>query len=916
MTRRVTIQTPLGEALQFHRLAGREALSRLYDFEVDLLGNSNGIDAKMLLGKPATVAVQTESGDMRYLGGITAFFGLTEVDARQSFYRMRLRPWLWLATLRSDFRIFQDKTVPHILAEVLGRYGYPVEQRLSREYRVRAYCVQYHESDFSYVSRLCELEGICYYFRHEAQRHVLVFADDIAASHDPLPGGETVRFHPSEKAGMTGGNRANPGERIFEWKPGEEVRSGLHFTDDYDFLKPAADLSSQRQAPAGHTHDDFECYEWPGGYTQHEYGEIHTRIRTEEQLSERCIASGRSNRRELAPGHVFELANHPRDDQNRKYLLTSVEYELQENIQASEGAGAGEGSVQRFAFEAQPADHAWRPRRVTPRPRTRGPQTAIVVGPKNEETWTDRHGRVKVQFHWDRLGARNENSSCWVRVSMSWAGDTFGTAALPRVGHEVVVDFLNGDPDCPIVTGRVFNATNMPAWRLPDQTNLSGIRSRELRADDGSGRAGGARGNHLALDDHPGKIQAQLKSDHLCSSLSLGHIGRINGTEGRADDRGEGAELRTDGHASVRAAKGLLLTTEARPDAQAHITDLGETVARLTAARDLHERQSRTAQEAKAHEAGDQDVVTQALKEQNDAIKGGSEHGTFPELREPHLVLASAAGVQSTAAGATHIASITHNALSSGGHTSISAGRSFLVSVREAARLFAYKAIRLTAATAGIDIVALQNSINLLARLDIKQEADRISITAREEIVVSGGGSFTKWNRAGIVHGTQGLWREHARTHSYASPMDMAKLQRMEGVSHDDKYSVRFAPLGSDEVFGHMAMTGLPYRIVDEKQQTRAEGVIPEDGRLPRIEFDTPDEAVLIVGEEAWDWSEVPTIRTRDDDSDAAGPEGSDGLDDDPSDLEGSKYAPPGGSTGPDHFLSESSVQAYLNGLG
>lgn len=180
--------------------------------------------------------------------------------------------------------------------------------------------------------------------------------------------------------------------------------------------------------------------------------------------------------------------------------------------------------------------------------------------------------------------------------------------------------------------------------------------------------------------------------------------------------------------------------------------------------------------------------------------------------------------------------------------------------------------------------------------------------------MVSGGGSFTKWNGAGIVHGTQGLWREHARTHSYAGPMDMAKLQRMEGVSLDDRYSVRFAPLGSDEVFGHMAMTGLPYRIVDEQQQTRAEGVIPEDGRLPRIEFDTPDEAVLIVGEEAWDWSEVPTTSTRDADSDAAGPEESDGLDDDPPDLEGSKYAPPGGIAGPDHFLSESSVQAYLNG--
>ncbi|MBN8756755.1 MULTISPECIES: type VI secretion system Vgr family protein [Variovorax] len=915
MTRRVTIQTPMGEALQFRKLVGREALSRLYAFDVELLSNSNGIDPKALLGRPATVAMQTESGGTRYLSGIASFFGLGEEDARQSFYRMTLRPWLWLATLRSDFRIFQNKSVPDILTEVLGGYGYAMEQRLSREYRAWDYCVQYHESDFSYVSRLCELEGIGYYFRHEEHRHVLVFADDIAASHEPLPGGGTVRFHPSETSGMTSGSRASPGERIYEWKSGEEMRSGFHFTDDYDFLKPSADLSGQRQAPAGHTHDYFERYEWPGGYKQHEDGEVYTRIRTEEQHSERCLASGRSNKRELAPGHVFELANHPRQDQNRKYLLTSVEYELQENMQASEGAG--EGSVQRFAFEAQPADHAWRPRRVTLKPRTRGPQTAIVVGPKNEETWTDRHGRVKVEFHWDRLGARNENSSCWVRVSMGWAGDTFGTAALPRVGHEVVVDFLNGDPDCPIITGRVFNAANMPAWRLPEQANLSGMRSRELNANDGPGHAGGSRGNHLVLDDHPGKIQAQLKSDHLCSSLSLGHIGRIDGTEGRTDDRGEGAELRTDGHASVRAAKGLLLTTEARPGAQAHITDIGETVARLTAARDLHERQSQTAQEAMAHEAGDQDAVTAALKAQNDAIKGGAaEHGAFAELGEPHLVLASAAGIQSTAAGATHIASITHNALSSGGHTSISAGRSFLVSVRDAARLFAYKAIRLTAATAGIDIVALQNSINLLAKLDIKLEAHRISITAKEEIVLNGGGSFTKWNATGIVHGTRGIWREHARTHSYAGPMDMAKLLRMESVSHDDKYSVRFAPLGSDAVFKHMDMTGLPYRILDEQQGTRAEGVIPEDGRLPRIEFDTPDEAVLVVGEESWNWSEVPTVRTReDDDSDAPEATDGDGPQDEPADSEDSKYARQGGSAGAGQFLAESAVQAYLNAL-
>jgi type VI secretion system secreted protein VgrG len=218
-------------------------------------------------------------------------------------------------------------------------------------------------------------------------------------------------------------------------------------------------------------------YEWPGDYLQHGDGETYARIRDEEQLSERSRARGRSNLRELAPGHTIRLASHPRADQNQQYLLLGVAYHLQENLEASEGTGRTEGSVQQFAFDAQPTTFAWRPARTTPKPRTCGPQTAIVVGPSGEEIWTDQYGRVKVQFHWDRLGQHNENSSCWVRVSTSWAGATFGGAALPRIGQEVIVDFLNGAPDFPIITGRVHNADEMPAWQLPDQKHLSGIRT-------------------------------------------------------------------------------------------------------------------------------------------------------------------------------------------------------------------------------------------------------------------------------------------------------------------------------------------------------------------------------------------------------------------------------------------------------
>ncbi|HWT18688.1 MAG TPA: type VI secretion system tip protein TssI/VgrG, partial [Variovorax sp.] len=361
MRRRVILRSPLGDALQFHRLAGREALSQSYVFDVDLLGRSNAIDAKALLGKPVTVVMETESGAPRYLSGLVTRFGLAQQDDRQAFYKMRLRPWLWLATRRSDFRIFQDQTVPEILGEVLGRYGHPIEHKLTRsDYRRWTYCVQYHESDFDFISRLCEHEGVCYHFRHEAEQHVLVFADDIANSHSPLPGGEEVRYHPLEKSGM--GRR----ERIYAWEIAEEVRSGHHYTDDHDFEKPQAELSHLRQMPPGHDHGAFERYEWPGGFTQHDDGETYARLRTEEQLSERSRASGRANRRDLAPGCTFTLTHHPREDQNREHLLVSVAYELQENLQASEGAEGAEGSVQRFAFEAQPTSYAWRPRRSTP----------------------------------------------------------------------------------------------------------------------------------------------------------------------------------------------------------------------------------------------------------------------------------------------------------------------------------------------------------------------------------------------------------------------------------------------------------------------------------------------------------------------------------------------------------------------
>jgi len=339
----------------------------------------------------------------------------------------------------------------------------------------------------------------------------------------------------------------------------------------------------------------------------------------------------------------------------------------------------------------------------------------------------------------------------------------------PRVGSEVIVQWLDGNPDHPIVTGSVHNQGYMPPWKLPEQRALMGLRSRELSAEGGNTPSG--RSNHLVLDDTQGRIQAQLKSDHLASQLSLGHINRIDDNAGRKDARGQGFELRTDGIGAVRAQRGLLLSTEARPNARAHITDMAETLARMTQGQELHDSLSQTAQQAQAHQPGDQDQVVAALQAQIDAIKGQGgtpEQGEFPEFQAPHLLLASPAGIETSTQGSTHLMSVEHTALSSGGHASLSAGKSLLVSVKDAVRMFAYKAgMKLVAAGADIDITALKDSVNILAKLNITHTANRITITAKEEVVINGGTSFSRWNASGIVHGTSGTWKQHAAQHSF-----------------------------------------------------------------------------------------------------------------------------------------------------
>lgn len=498
MTRRVTIHTPLGDELHFRELRGQENISQLFSLDVEMLSENESIDPKALLGKNATIEIETQGGGRRFIDGIVTRFGMQGQDHRHYAYKARLSPWLWLATRKSDFRIFQNLNVPDIIEQVLGVYGHPMQRKLTRAYRSWDYCVQYNESDCDFVSRLMEHEGIYYFFEHASGRHTLVLCDDIIASHGALPGGESIPFYPPEKAA------AGDQENIHAWQLEQEIKPGRHYIDDYDFKKPRAELSHMRRDPPGHAHDGHETYEWPGGYTEYGDGDAYIRVRLKQGLTGHSRVRGQSCHRALATGYTFSLYNYPRGDQNRQYLITGLSYHLKENPRVSavapgaKGSAAEDGSFQRYELQAQPTSLAFTPPRTTPKPRTTGPQTAVVVGPAGEEIWTDEYGRIKVQFHWDRLGSKDQNSSCWIRVATNWAGPGFGAISIPRIGHEVVVDFLNGDPDYPIVTGCVYNAANMPPWALPANATQSGIKTRSSK--------GGAAGAGMKND--PGDANA------------------------------------------------------------------------------------------------------------------------------------------------------------------------------------------------------------------------------------------------------------------------------------------------------------------------------------------------------------------------------------------------------------------------
>ncbi len=502
---------PLPEdSLLFRRMVAREALGRLPEYRIELLRESRRapLAARQLLGAKASIELWVDEGQFRYTSGIVTRFEHGGTSGRFDVYRVELRPWLWHLTLGADCRIFQDKTAVEVLDAIFAEYSSAgeIEKKLIATYRTRAFTVQYRESDFDFVSRLMEEEGIYYYFKHAKGQHVLVLCDN-PSGHLPMKGAEllwsTKRVGAQDLANI-----------VTHWTSTHVLGSLQYTHTDFAAEAPATDLTAQAlRSPGYPAPNDLEVFDYPGGYDDIAMTAGTTGAKTAEgmRLAQRRVdamesahvsAQAVSPYRQIGVGMTFDFKEHA---EAGGYLITRADYEME--FDGYEAQGDRDSTGFSCRFDAVPKTVHYQPQPVIQRPIISGPQTATVVGPSGDEIATDEYGRVKLQFRWDRLGGKNEMSSCWVRVSQPWAGKQFGMIALPRIGDEVIVEFLEGNPDRPLVTGRVYNRDNMPPYVLPAHATVSGIKTQ-------SSKGGSLQNfNELRFDDKKGSEYVWLQAE-------------------------------------------------------------------------------------------------------------------------------------------------------------------------------------------------------------------------------------------------------------------------------------------------------------------------------------------------------------------------------------------------------------------
>ncbi|MGE8702510.1 MAG: type VI secretion system Vgr family protein [Achromobacter sp.] len=736
-----------------------EGLSETFLLDVDLASANAAIDFGQVLDRAALLTLWQADTPVRYVHGAVSSFIQGDTGFRRTRYRAVIEPRLARLKLSSDWRIFQSLTVPQIAESVLKAHGLTqdYEQRNTTEHQAREYCVQAGDTDYHFVERIMREEGFFYSFRHSPEGHRLVHSDRLFI-HGRV-GDEPVQYNPTP-----GGDQPQPALRRFAYT--ENVRTARQTQRDYTFHHPRyAHQHSRDGQDLDHQGRRYERYDYPARAKFDEAGKpfAGNRLRGHRRDARIALVEGDDPRLQL--GISFTLAGHPREAMNRGWRPVRIVHRGKQHAsQAEESAEAQAGTHYRYEAELVPDDAEWRAEPL-PRPHIDGPQNAVVVGPPNEEIHTDEYGRVKVQFPWDRVGKHDGLSSCWIRVSQNIAGATWGHMAIPRIGQEVIVSHFDGDPDQPVITGRVYNRLQLPPYELPKFKDLATVKSKEHK---------GKRASELRLDDTPSQISAALMNDHGASHLHLGYLTHPRPNGGAP--RGEGFELRTDLHGTLRAAQGLLLTTESQANAQGGQLDRNEIVAVLEAALQLARSLGNYAGEHQGapHDAEPRRDLTAWVRAlghgANDQTRGTGE-GTAPVM-----ALSAPAGIAagtplSIALGAgEHLDAVAHANLQ------LTAGERVVVNAGNGLGTFAQRGdMRHIAHTGQLLLQAQHNSIHIDAdkSVEVRANNNHVTVSAEEHITLLCGGAYIKMAGGNIEMGMPGVFTVKATDHNLTGPGTM-----------------------------------------------------------------------------------------------------------------------------------------------
>ncbi|PRX34370.1 type VI secretion system secreted protein VgrG [Paraburkholderia sp. BL18I3N2] len=817
--RLLKLDTPLGtNVLLPQRLLGHSRLGRDYEFTLDAVSTSDNIELKKLIAQPVTLWIQQTDQSYAPHHGYVHTARRLGSDSAITSYQIGFVSWMRFLRFRKDARIWQDKTVDEILTDVFnmhpqaqGAFRFSLRNPLPQ----RSFCVQY-EDDWNFCHRLMETEGLFSYFEQatDGKSHTLVVTDDIGSLQPLSP--RVVDFYRSGTNSET--------DAFVQWSGTRTLQSTTLTTRTFDYKSPSSSGNPKgTTVPTLTTQGDLpqqaEVYEYTGAYTygQQARGDHLTKVRMEEWESRAKRFHGVGAVRRIDAGRWFELQDHPEhstgSQQDRQFAVIAVDWVIENNLPVSGGKTDFPHSLKQTIAAAR-ALHANDPtllikstdgsegffmamveaqRKAIP---FRSPlehqkpemhmQTATVVGPANEEVFTDPLNRIKVQMHWDRLNPGDENASCWMRVVQSDTGGSYGSVHVPRIGEEVIVSFLDGDCDKPLVTGRVYNGAKTPDWH--SNGILSGYKSKEYR---GSGY------NQLVMDDATGQNRVQLYSSSADSQLHLGYLIAQTGNS-RGAYLGSGFDLKSDAFGAVRAAQGMYVSTHPATGTSSQPLDVREANSQLVNSESVIEALS---QASETHQAESLKDGHDSLKTFTDATQSsvagvtgsggntaGGGTGNANGFKEPIMLLATPSGIGMSTQRSAHVAATEHVNLVSGQSTHIATGKSLLVSVAEKISLFAQNAgMKLFAAKGKVEIQAQGDNLEITAQKTLKllSATERIDAAAKQEILLTAGGAYVRISGGNIEIHAPGKIDIKGSQHSFAGPTSLDRTYNTEGKKAD-----------------------------------------------------------------------------------------------------------------------------------